>query len=188
MGFGVDVQVDLAPDASGPADPEMDLSLLIGGWLRNQVDPDVRVSTELVFSSSGPSACAEQGHALARHLATRPYPVGLLVVADGANTLGPKAPGGAAEGSEAFQGAIDSALGSGDRTALVALGQPECEIFGVGGRGPWQVAAAATNGFAVTPQMHYAGAPFGVGYTVALWDLTPGDLAPADLTPGNVAW
>lgn len=174
-GFGVDVQVELVPQAPGQADPEMDLSLLIGGWLRAQVDPEVRLTTELVFGSSGPSACAQQGHELARYLATRSYPVGLLVVADGASTLGPKAPGGFAEGSEAFQSAIDEALGSGDRAALAALDQPECELFGVSGRGPWQVAAAATQGCEVTAELRHAGAPFGVGYSVALWDLTPGD-------------
>ena len=171
VGFGVDVRVDLVPDATGDADPEMDLSLLIGGWLGAQVDQDIRLTTELVFVSSGPSACSDQGHALARNLATRDEPFGLLVVGDGANTLGAKAPGGSADGAEEFQGSIDRALASGDRGALAALGQPDCESFGAAGRGPWQVAAAATQGAAITPELRYAGAPFGVGYTVALWDL-----------------
>jgi hypothetical protein len=171
VGFGVDVRVDLVPDASGVADPEMDLSFLIGGWLSAQVDQEITLTTEAVYVSSGPSSCSDQGHALARKLATHDEPVALLVVGDGANTLGPKAPGGSADGSEEFQVAIDRALAAGDRGALAALGQPECESYGAAGRGPWQVAAAATQGAALTPELRYAGAPFGVGYTVALWDL-----------------
>lgn len=90
-------------------------------------------------------------------------PVGVLVVADGANTLTPSAPGGHDPDSVAVQTALDDALATGDTGALAGL------PAGVIGRVAFAVLAGlAGNGPAAAREL-YRGAPYGVGYFVGVW-------------------
>ncbi|MFT4127318.1 MAG: hypothetical protein QM662_13960, partial [Gordonia sp. (in: high G+C Gram-positive bacteria)] len=105
-----------------------------------------------------------------RALDAGPAPVGVLVVGDGATALSAQAPGGGLRVSAvAVQERIDAALASADRPALAALDPQVCAAEGVGGRTVWQVAAALVGDRAVAPDLRYAAAPFGVGYTVVTW-------------------
>ena len=92
--------------------------------------------------------------------------VGVLIVADGANTLTASAPGGHDPQSEAVQAALDHALATGDATALTRL--PDGPV----GRVAYQVLA----GLAPHPDGAVAlaaGAPYGVGYFVGTWNPGP---------------
>lgn len=170
VGFGVDVEVDIVAGATGPADPNMPISVLIAGWLAGQSDPAPTLSVTLV-DARATGAADDLGRELGSRMATIDEPVGLLVVADGATTLGAKAPGGEVPEAAGIQRRIDAALGSGDVTALAALGEAECTRAGVSGRPVWQLVCGAVAGARVEADLLCATAPFGVGYTVARWDL-----------------
>lgn len=172
-GFGVAVDVVL-PGAGaatraargGPVAP-MPLSMLVGGWLAGESGA-VDVRPVLIAPDATPGDAVALGVTL-RELADRPG-VGVLVVADGANALSPRAPGGG-ERAEAWdlQRRIDAALASADTGALAALDPADCDGSGVAGRPAWQVLAGLAAGREWDVSVDYAAAPFGVGYTVARW-------------------
>ncbi len=68
-----------------------------------------------------PMPALARGRALRAEVDATADPVGVLVVADGANTLTPPAPGGYDPDAEPVQAALDDALASGDTAALAAL-------------------------------------------------------------------
>ncbi|NDK89448.1 hypothetical protein GYA93_07605 [Gordonia desulfuricans] len=171
--FGVDLPVRLStrgvPTAPGPLDPRLPLSMLIAGWLRGQMGVE-SIRPVTVAPAADPAHCADIGAALASCVDSDPAPVGVLVVGDGATALSAKAPGGGLRAEAvALQQDIDGALGSADRGALARLTDADCRDVGVGGRPAWQVAAALVGDRPVRSDVHYAGAPFGVGYVVATW-------------------
>jgi hypothetical protein len=90
-------------------------------------------------------------------------PIGVLVVADGANTLTERAPGGYDPGAAEVQLALDDALAGGDVAALTRLGD---QILG---RVAFQVLAGLTEPGPRTAKELYRGAPYGVGYFAGVW-------------------
>jgi aromatic ring-opening dioxygenase LigB subunit len=88
-------------------------------------------------------------------------PVGVLVVADGAHTLTPPAPGGYDPDSIPTQAALDDALAAGDAAALTRL--PDTIV----GRVAYQVLAGLTE--PRSAKELYRGAPYGVGYFAGVW-------------------
>jgi hypothetical protein len=108
-------------------------------------------------------AAVARGRALRAELDESADAVGVLVVADGAHTLTPPAPGGYDPDSVVVQASLDDALGSGDVAALVAL--PE----GVVGRVAYQVLAGLTEPAPASARELYRGAPYGVGYFAGVW-------------------
>lgn len=157
-GFGADVAVGLSPHADRPAD--LALCALITGWIRGQVRPTARAEVRSVTPAGDASA---QGRALRAEIDADPEPIGVLVVADGCNTLTPGAPGGHDPESVAVQAALDDALAGGDTAALQAL--PTSVV----GRAAFAVLAGLAGPAPHEATELYRGAPFGVGYTVALW-------------------
>ena len=103
-----------------------------------------------------------RGRDLRTQIDQAPEPVGVLVIADGANTLTPAAPGGYDPQSEGVQAALDAALATGDTAALIRL--PE----GIIGRVAYQVLAGLVPRTAAAVQLACA-APYGVGYFVGTW-------------------
>ncbi|MBW0112834.1 hypothetical protein I4I84_29465 [Pseudonocardia sp. KRD-182] len=161
VGFGADVVVALDPSSTAPVDPHLPLPLLIAGWAA--AGAGARVRGELVAPDASPRECAELGASLADE------PVGLLVVGDGSAKHTLKAPGHLDERSGPFDDAVAAALHDADPAALAAL-DPELgrELWAIG-RAPWQVLAGAAAGRAWTGELLYSGAPYGVGYHVAVW-------------------
>lgn len=156
-GYGVDVAVALSPEADR-APTGLPLPALITGWLRAQVDPDI-VAEVRIF---GPQAPETAGRQLRAELDCAPEPVGVLLVADGANTLTASAPGGFDPDTVAPQSALDDALAAGNpaevlRCAEVAVGRDAYR--GLAGLADHPVAAREL----------YRGAPYGVGYFVGVW-------------------
>ncbi len=171
--FGVDVPVSLERAGDERSSGRLPLSMLIAGWLRGQVDAG-SVRPIVVDPDVRPEVACERGRALAAEISADPEPIGVLIVADGATALAPKAPGGGRRDSAVeLQQRIVEALGAADVDALRGLDVAACDADGVDGRGAWQVAAAIVGDTPMDAELSYADAPFGVGYVVASW--TPED-------------
>lgn len=161
-GYGADLRVALAPGGGGPPGP-LPLCALIAGWVRDRVAPDATAEVRVYARDHGAGSALSLGRALRAQIDARPDPVGVLVVADGANTLTPAAPGGYDPDSAVAQDALDDALARGDVAALSRL---DTSIVG---RVAYQVlAGVAAPGPASASALHRS-APYGVGYSVGLW-------------------
>lgn len=172
LGYGVDVAVSLAPGADGEPAVDLPLPLLVAGWLRGQVAPEVTVRGELVPPDLPTEACRGLGAELAGRLGAR---AALLVVGDGAITHTERAPGHLDRRAHSFDAGVAAALGGADPDGLLALDTALAAELGAAGRAPWQVLAGAA--LAITEasgerwrgELLYSDAPYGVAYHVALW-------------------
>ena len=97
--------------------------------------------------------------------------VGLLVIADGTARRTKKAPGYFDERAGPFDAEIERAIASGDLAAIHALNPTFARELMATGWSALQVLAGAFHDRRVNTKTVYAGAPFGVGYLVAV--LTP---------------
>ncbi|WP_042939714.1 hypothetical protein [Rhodococcus sp. AW25M09] len=169
-GFGVDVVVTLSGRAAATVpDPELPLAVLIAGWLRGVAAPDTAVEVRTIPADADSRWCARIGAELRRELDAAAETWGVLVLADGANTLTAKAPGSFDERAEELQRGIDDALAAADVGSLAALDSELCAAVGAGGRAAWQVLAGLVGTDAMSATELYRGAPFGVGYFVGTW-------------------
>jgi hypothetical protein len=164
-GFGADLRVGLSPQAgeSGLSPVEFPLCALLAGWVRGQARPEANAQVRVYNSDHGVDTALARGRQLRAEVDRAPDPIGVLVVADGANTLTERAPGGYDPGAADAQLALDDALASGDVAALTRLpGQ-------VLGRVAFQVLAGLTEPGPRTAKELYRGAPYGVGYFAGVW-------------------
>ncbi|WP_040524697.1 hypothetical protein [Gordonia effusa] len=169
-GFGADRVVSLSGGGGdGPANPDWPTSMLLAGWYREAAGLSPLTPT-VVDAEASSDQIAQIGASLRAELRNPGESVSVMVVADGATSLSARAPGGGDEPlAHDLQGRIDAALSDADCAALTALSSTECDRWGVGGRAVWQSVSAAVSGTRLTAQLHYAGAPLGVGYTIATW-------------------
>lgn len=161
-GYGVDVRVALSPDAAGEPKP-LPLCALVAGWVRTSYAAAASAEVWVYAADHGLDAALARGRALRAEVDAIAEPVGVLVVADGANTLTASAPGGHDPDSPAVQAALDDALSVGDTAALTRL--PDMIV----GRVAYQVLAGLTGPSPSSARELYRGAPYGVGYSVAVW-------------------
>lgn len=161
-GYGTDVPVSLGPGQDGPL-TQLPLCALFAGWLRGQANAAARVSVRVQAADLDAEAALARGVALRELLDADPEPVGVLVLADGLNTLGPSAPGGEDPDAPPVQSALDDALARGDVAALPHLSE------GAVGRVAYQVLAGLAGAGPSTARELIRGAPYGVGYFVGLW-------------------
>ena len=161
-GYGVDVRVALSPEGAGEPKP-LPLCALIAGWVRARAAPRARAEVWVYDAEHGLDAALARGRALRAEVDNVTGPVGVLVVADGANTLTPPAPGGHDPESLAAPDALDDALSGGDVAALTRL--PD----GIVGRVAHQVLAGLAGPTPFATRELYRGAPYGVGYFVGVW-------------------
>lgn len=161
-GYGADVRVGLSPAASGAPKP-MPLAALMAGWVRTVSAPAASAEVWIYAQDHAVDAALARGRALRAEVDALAEPVGVLVVADGANTLTASAPGGFDEGSIAVQADLDDALAAGDAEALAGL--PD----GIVGRVAYQVLAGLVGASASSAREFYRGQPYGVGYFVGVW-------------------
>ncbi|MCV6968897.1 hypothetical protein [Mycobacterium bohemicum] len=162
-GFGVDVPVRLSPDAHRVA--AFPVSALVGAWLRGRARPEVIARALLHRRDLDAATALARGRLLRAELDREPEPTGVLVVADGANTLTPAAPGGYRPGDADAQRVLDDALANGDAAALAGL--PPAIL----GRVAFQVLAGLTEPCPRSAKELYRGAPYGVGYFAGAWQL-----------------
>ena len=104
-----------------------------------------------------------RGRGLRAEIDEADTPIGVLVVADGANTVTPSAPGGYDPDAAAVQNALDDALARGDAEALTRL--PTTIV----GRVAYQVLVGLTGPGPRSARELVRGAPYGVGYFVGAW-------------------
>lgn len=171
-GYGADVRVALSEAAlsgDAPADPELPLPVLIGGWARGRAGDAVTATARLVDHDAPAERCAEFGATLRRELDAEAAPHGVLVIADGAATLSTGAPGYLDPRAQAVQDRIDDALSAGDPGALMALDRSLCAELGVSGRAAYQVLTGLFREDTPKVETLYCAAPFGVGYQVSTW-------------------
>lgn len=161
-GFGVDVVVRLSPQAGGQP-VEMPLCALIGGWIRSQAQSDAQAQVRVYAESHDAGTAVELGRRLRREIDLSSEPTGVLIVADGANTLTPAAPGGYQPADVEVQNALDDALAGGDVSALARLPAQ------VGGRVAFGVLAGLTEPAPRSAKELYRAAPYGVGYFAGVW-------------------
>ncbi|KDE97854.1 hypothetical protein Y900_002595 [Mycolicibacterium aromaticivorans JS19b1 = JCM 16368] len=166
-GYGVEVPVALSPDAA-PAVRGLPLCALFTGWLRGQASPAARAQVRVYDADHDADRALEFGRLLRAEIDATDDPVGVLVVADGANTLTPPAPGGYDPAATAAQAALDDALASGDSAALAGL------PGGIVGRVAYQVLAGLVGSGPQEATELVRGAPYGVGYFVGTWHAAEG--------------
>lgn len=169
-GYGVDVPVALGPAPSGEPDPALPLPVLIAGWARGTVAPGATAEARLLAEDTPARECAAFGARLRAELDAGPEPRGVLLIADGAATLTTASPGYLDERAVAVQRGLDTALGTGDRAALLDLDPELCVELALRGRAVYQVLAGLfARDDAVAADTRYQDAPFGVGYHAGLW-------------------
>ncbi|MGO4445849.1 hypothetical protein AB4Z42_21105 [Mycobacterium sp. 2YAF39] len=161
-GYGVDVPVALSPGPS-VALTELPLCALVVGWLRGRAQPEAHAEVRVYADDHDVDAALAHGEALRAEIDEAADPIGVLVVADGANTLTQPAPGGYDPNSIPVQAALDDALAAGDAAALARL--PDAIV----GRVAYQVLAGLTEPGPRSAKGLYRGAPYGVGYFVGVW-------------------
>jgi hypothetical protein len=170
-GYGVDRRVTLSPSAADTPS-ELPLCALIAGWVRGQAKPEARAEVRVYAADHDVDAALAHGRRLRAEIDDAVDPVGVLVVADGAHTLTPPAPGGYEPDSIPTQAALDDALAAGDAVALTRLPEP------IVGRVAYQVLAglveAGISQSSFRPGLRsakelYRGAPYGVGYFAGVW-------------------
>ncbi|MDT5243061.1 MAG: hypothetical protein QOD36_437, partial [Mycobacterium sp.] len=160
-GYGVDRRVTLSPGAA-ETPRELPLCALVAGWVRGQAKPEARAEVRVFAADHDVDAALARGRRLRTEIDAAVDPVGVLVVADGAHTLTPPAPGGYEPDSIPTQAALDDALAAGDAAALTRL--PDTVV----GRVAYQVMAGLTEAPRSAKEL-YRGAPYGVGYFAGVW-------------------
>ncbi|MDT5237632.1 MAG: hypothetical protein QOF47_3619 [Mycobacterium sp.] len=160
-GYGVDRRVTLSPGAA-ETPRELPLCALVAGWVRGQAKPEARAEVRVFAADHDVDAALARGRRLRTEIDAAVDPVGVLVVADGAHTLTPPAPGGYEPDSISTQAALDDALAAGDAAALTRL--PDTVV----GRVAYQVMAGLTEAPRSAKEL-YRGAPYGVGYFAGVW-------------------
>lgn len=161
-GYGADVVVALAQEAPAHVSA-LPLCALLTGWLRGQANPRASVEVRVYAPDHHVDAARAAGRALRAEIDQAVDPIGVLVVADGLNTLTQSAPGGYDPAAASAQVALDDALAGGDVAALTRL--PD----GVIGRVAYRVLAGLVDSEPVTATEFARGAPYGVGYFVGTW-------------------
>ncbi|WP_078315719.1 hypothetical protein [Mycobacterium sp. D16Q16] len=160
-GYGVDVRVSLSSRPA--ASVELPLPVLIAGWLRARVEA-AEVQVRLVGVSGADGAAC--GRALRDEIEALPTPPGVLVIADGANTLTDKAPGGYRPDAGAAQQGLVGALAHGDVAALCGLSDV------ITGGAVYRALAGLVGSDAVQARCLYQGSPYGVGYFAGTWQVS----------------
>ena len=141
----------------------MQLNALITAWVRAEVRPCASAEAHVFAAHHSAEDSIRRGTELRSAIDDTDDPVGVLVVADGVNTLTPRAPGGHDSASVAVQSTLDDALAAGDVAALSWL-PPS-----ITGRVAWQVLAGLAGATPRSVKELYRGAPFGVGYFAGVW-------------------
>jgi hypothetical protein len=161
-GFGVDVPVRLSPRATGRPE-ELPLCALVAGWIRAQAQPDAAVQVRVVADSHDGAAAVDLGRRLRNEIDQSTEPTGVLIVADGANTLTPSAPGGHQPADVGVQRDLDRALACGDVGVLTRLPAQ------VRGRVAFGVLAGLTEPVPRSAKELYRSEQYGVGYFAGVW-------------------
>jgi hypothetical protein len=164
-GFGAELRVRLSPqpDDRVQRPAELPLCALFAAWVRGQAQPEASAEVRVYAGDHDVQAALAHGRRLRAKLDEAADPTGVLVVADGVNTLTPTAPGGYDPRDADVQLALDDALACGDIAALTRIPGK------VVGRVAFQVLAGLAEPAPRSAKELYRGAPYGVGYFAGVW-------------------
>jgi hypothetical protein len=154
-GFGVDLEVPFAGEVR-PGGRRVPVPHVLGAWL---LDRAGHAGSRL---GVGPGD-------LAAALDDDPGPVAVLAMGDGSARRSEKAPGHLDPAATPFDAAVARALATGDAAALASLDPEQGARLLAAGVPVWRAVGAVLAGREVRAQLHFDGAPFGVGYLVADW-------------------
>lgn len=161
-GYGASVEVRLSPQGDG-VPTELPLCALFTAWVRGRAQPDACAEVRAYAGDLDGDAALAVGRRLRAETDRATEATGVVIVADGANTLTAAAPGGYQPRDVEVQRALDDALASGDAAALTGV-PPQ-----VVGRVAFQVLAGLTEPAPRSAKELYRGAPYGVGYFAGVW-------------------
>lgn len=161
-GLGVDIPVRLSPDAGHPP-VEMPVCALVAAWVRGRARPEASARVRVYRDDHAAETALAFGRELRAEIDREPDPIGVVVAADGANTLTPAAPGGYHPENADAQLTLDDALATGDVAALAALPDQ------IPGRVAFQVLAGLTGPAPRSAKELDRAAPYGVGYFAGAW-------------------
>lgn len=165
--YGVPRQVVLpghAPDAA--AGSGMPLSLSVGAWILERDGWRGQVAGASVARTATRDECERLG----ADVAERAERVALLVMADGAPGHADDETPLARSRAGAHDLAFVAAIGSGDPRRILALDDEAAAAAGTDGVKALNVLAGAAADTVFDADVIYDAAPFGVGYTVAVWE------------------
>ncbi len=152
--------------ARDPSRPRLPLALALGDWLLDDAGAGGDRRLVGVGADRDAGACRRLGAELGAS-----GPVRLLVVADGTATRTEKAPGYFDPRAEAFDARLVAGLATGDPDVLAELDPALATALLCSGRAGLQVLAGAVGSRAVTADLLWSGAPYGVAYAVARWSV-----------------
>ncbi|QEV20647.1 class III extradiol dioxygenase subunit B-like domain-containing protein [Streptomyces alboniger] len=166
--FGVDLDVRLgsAQGDGEAAERELPPSLAVAAWLLGRTRWS---AAPLEGLGVGEPLAAERCVQVGGEIGARADRVALLVMGDASACRTLKAPGYLDERAAGFDAEVGRALGAADVAALRALDAELAYELKAAGRAPWQVLAGAADGAALSGELLYEDAPYGVGYFVATW-------------------
>lgn len=158
-----------APHVTG-RDGALPLSLGVGKRLLDEAGWDGAVHLRSLPWDADAAAVAE----LAREVGKVEGHVVLLVLGDGGARRGEKAPGYLDDRAFAYDDEIGRALAEGDAVALTRLDPVLAEELMVLGRAAFGVLGEVVTAQGATPRARvlYRDDPYGVEYTVAVWELS----------------
>jgi hypothetical protein len=164
--YGVDVQV-----GAGTGETSLSLPLTLGLWLLESHAPDLARVLFGVHPETEPPRCASLGAGIAE----RAPRVALLVMGDASARRSVKGPGYLDDRAAGFDAEVSAALAAVEPQRLLDLDLALAGQLLVAGCAAWQVLAGAaqareaTGAPALSGDVGYAAAPYGVCYLVATW-------------------
>jgi hypothetical protein len=164
--YGVDRPVSFPGGQRQDALVTMPLSLMVGAWLLERAEWAGPTRGEEVPGDASLAEC----HRIGADLASAADRVGLLVMGDGATGRTEDGPRPYDPRAEAFDRDVVAAFGAADPGALSGLDVTLAAELEVAGRAPWHILASAAGEALFDANVLYDGAPFGVGYVVAVWE------------------
>jgi hypothetical protein len=165
--FGRDVTLPALVDGVGVV-RDLPTALMVARYLASRdlaAHPDHAAvwATASWVTTNGPDAAA-----LGEKLREDGTLVALILVADGATCHGPKAPRAEDSRAPAYEDAVCAALESGQPRRLAKVDVALGAELGATGPQVWPVLVAAADGDGIG-ELHWRGAPYGVGWVVASW-------------------
>jgi hypothetical protein len=171
--FGLEIDLPALPGGPPMRTGSLPTPVLIGRYLASRLTGRSADVDRLWAQARWKTTDAASGAALGAELATSATPTALLLLADGAACHGPKAPRAEDSRAGAYDEEVNQALAAADLAALRSLdpdlGAELCATW------PhlWPLLVAAATGGDWAGDLLYRGAPYGVGWTVALWRRAP---------------
>jgi hypothetical protein len=167
--FGLEVDLPALPAAPDETTGSLPTPLLVGRYLVSRVTGRSNAADRAWSGARWVTTDAASGALLGAELAAAATPIALLLMADGAACHGPKAPRAEDSRAGAYEDSVNAALAAGDPAALRALDPALGAELSATAPLLWPLLTAAAAGQTWTGEVLHHGAPYGVGWTVALW-------------------